>query len=157
MNIARLSKDWGAPIYAFFKPDPVVEYVDGRRCHAFQCLAKTCKQKTRVVRRYLDTGDAKSTGNMRKHAKKCWGDDIVATADKAKSATDVRNTTVKGVLNPQLITAAFKRKGKGKVTYSYRQHTKTKSKAEIVRWVSKSMRPFDIVEDRRFLCLMKTG
>jgi len=62
---------------------------------------------------------------MRKHAKKCWGDDIVALADKAASANEVRQTTVKGALDPQSITAVFERKGKGKVTYSYRQHTKT--------------------------------
>lgn len=31
------------------------------------------------------------------------------------------------------------------------------SRAEIVRWVSESVRPFKIVEDRGFLSLMKTG
>jgi hypothetical protein len=153
----RMSKDWEAPIYAFFGPEPLIEHVEGRRCHAFQCLAKHCKQKSRSVRRYLDTSDAKSTSNLRKHAKKCWGNEIVATADKAKTATEVRDTTVKGYLDPQSITAAFERKGKGKVTYSYRQHTKTEAKAEIVRWVCESMRPFDIVEDRGFRSLMKTG
>jgi hypothetical protein len=152
-----MSKDWEAPIYAFFGPEPLVEHVEGRRCHAFQCLAKHCKQKSRSVRRYLDTSDAKSTGNLRKHAKKCWGTEIVATADKAKTAKEVRDTTVKGYLDPQSITAAFERKGKGKVTYSYRQHTKTEAKAEIVRWVCESMRPFDIVQDRGFRSLMKTG
>lgn len=30
-------------------------------------------------------------------------------------------------------------------------------RAEIVRWVSESMRPFEIVNDRGFQCLMKTG
>lgn len=30
-------------------------------------------------------------------------------------------------------------------------------RAEIVRWVSESVRPFKIVEDRGFLSLMKTG
>jgi hypothetical protein len=30
-------------------------------------------------------------------------------------------------------------------------------RAEIVRWVSESMRPFNIVEDRGFQSLMKTG
>lgn len=30
-------------------------------------------------------------------------------------------------------------------------------RAEIVRWVSESLRPFAIVEDRGFNCLMKTG
>src|SRR5882757_8027605 len=152
-----MSKDWEAPIYAFFGPEPLVEHVEGRRCHAFQCLAKHCKQKSRSVQRYLDTSDAKSTGNLRKHAKKCWGTEIVATADKAKTTKEVRDTTVKGYLDPQSITAAFERKGKGKVMYSYRQHTKTEAKAEIVRWVCESMRPFDIVQDRGFRSLMKTG
>jgi hypothetical protein len=31
------------------------------------------------------------------------------------------------------------------------------SRAEIVRWVSESVRPFSIVEDRGFKSLMKTG
>jgi hypothetical protein len=94
---------------------------------------------------------------MRKHAKKCWGTEIVASADKAKTATEVRDTTAIGTLNPQSITAAFERKGKGKVTYSNRQLTKTESKAETVRWVSESIRPFEIVEDRGFQFLMKSG
>ena len=60
----------------------------------------------------MDKGDAKSTSNMRKHAKKCWGDEVVASADKAKNTHEVRATTIKGALDPQLITAAFERKGK---------------------------------------------
>jgi hypothetical protein len=95
----------------------------------------------------LDTGDAKSTGNLRKHAKRCWGEEIVAAADKAKNANDVRNTTIKGCLNLESITAAFERTGKGKVSYSHRQHTTTEARAEIVRWVSENMRPFSIVGD----------
>jgi hypothetical protein len=31
------------------------------------------------------------------------------------------------------------------------------NRAEIVRWVSESLRPFKIVSDRGFKCLMKTG
>ena len=30
-------------------------------------------------------------------------------------------------------------------------------RVEIVRWVTESMRPFKIVDDRGFQCLMKTG
>ena len=48
----------------------------------------------------------KSTGNMHKHAK-CWTAEVVASADKAKDAKEVRTTTVKGFLDPQLIMAAF--------------------------------------------------
>ena len=129
MNVKEhLMKDWTTPIYAFFKPTPLIEHIDGRCCHVFQCMVKACKHKLRGVRRFLDTGDAKSTGNLRKHAKRCWGDDVVATADKATNANDVRRTTVKGALDPQSITAAFERKGKGKVTFSHRQHTKTEAR-----------------------------
>jgi hypothetical protein len=94
---------------------------------------------------------------MRKHAKKCWGEEVVTSADNAKNANEVRATTVMGALNPQSITAAFERKGKGKVNYSHRQHTKTEARAEIVRWVAESKRPFEIVADRGFQSLMKTG
>jgi hypothetical protein len=52
------------------------------------------------VRRYLDTGDAKSTGNMHKHAKKCWGAETVELANKAKNAAEVHVTAVKGILDP---------------------------------------------------------
>jgi hypothetical protein len=136
---------------------PAVEGVSGRRCHIFRCNAQTCKQKTWEVKRYLDTNDAKSTSNLRKHAKRCWGDDIIATADKAKNAKEVRATTVSGALDPESITAAFERTGKGKVTYSHRQHTKAEARAEIVRWVAESNRPFSVVSDRGFQNLMKTG
>lgn len=53
---------------------------------------------------------------------------VVTAADKAANANDVRRTTVKGALDPQSITTAFERKGKGKVTYSHRQHTKTEAR-----------------------------
>jgi hypothetical protein len=94
---------------------------------------------------------------MRKHAKKCWSKEVVASADKANNADEVRWTTVKGSLNLQLITAAFEQKGKGKVMYSHCQHTKSEARAEIVCWVFESKRPCNIVKDRRFQSLMKTG
>jgi hypothetical protein len=110
-------------------------------------MAKTCLQKTRGVRRFLDTGDAKSTSNMCKHAKKCWSADVVAAADKANNANEVRLTIVKGLLDPQSIMAVFERKGKGKITFSHRQYTKTESRAEIVQWVVESKQPFNIISD----------
>jgi hypothetical protein len=69
----------------------------------------------------------------------------------------VQATTVWGILNPELITVAFERTGKGKVTYSHRQHTTTELRAEIVCWVAESKRPFKVVSDRCFQSLMKTG
>jgi hypothetical protein len=43
------------------------------------------------------------------------------------------------------------------VRYSHRQHTTTEARAEIVHWVAESRRPFEIVSDRGFQSLMKSG
>lgn len=129
----------------------------------------------RHVRRYLDTTDGKSTGNLRRHAKICWGEEAVAAADAAKLHGAAREIVEKSMRMPDgSITAMFERlKGSGKVTYSHKQHTKAEARyapvclpihilikfvsAEVVRWVAESMRPFKIVNDRGFQCLMKTG
>ena len=79
-----------------------------------------------MVRRYLDTTDAKSTGNLRKHARLCWGVDRVAAADETRNigaAFDALKKSKDGS-----ITEAFDRVGKGKVTYSHRQHTTTQTR-----------------------------
>jgi hypothetical protein len=94
---------------------------------------------------------------MRKHAKRCWGAEIITSADNTKNANDVRDTTIKGILNLQMIMTAFERQDKDKVTFSHRQHMKTESRAEIVQWVAESKRPFNIVSDHGFRNLMKTG
>jgi hypothetical protein len=123
-----LSNDWNSPIYVFFKSTPAIEYINQRRVHVFECNAKHCKGKVngRKVRRYLDTTDAKSTGNLRKHARVCWGVDAVAAADEARNigaAFDALKKSKDGS-----ITEAFNRVGKVKVTYSHRQHTTTQTR-----------------------------
>jgi hypothetical protein len=118
-----LSKDWTSPVYVFFKQIPSIEYILGRRVHVFECTAVHCKGKAngRKVRRYLDTTDAKSTGNLRKHAKVCWGDEAVAAADATKNVGVARETLSK--MKDSSIAAAFQRVSKDKMTYSHRQHT----------------------------------
>ncbi|KIK33082.1 hypothetical protein CY34DRAFT_36909, partial [Suillus luteus UH-Slu-Lm8-n1] len=150
----RVMKDWNSPVYAFFDPTPQIVEIDGRRAHDFKCQAKRCKTK---VRRYLDKGDARSTGNMWKHVRSCWGDEVLKAADEAKDANEVQQQIVGSFLRNGSITASFERKSKGKVTYSHCQHTRVETRAEIVRWVSESLRPFDIVKDHAFQSLMKTG
>ena len=79
-----------------------------------------------MVRRYLDTSDAKSTSNLHKHARVCWGVEAVAAADETRNmgaALDLIKTH-----KDWSIVAAFERKGKGKVAYSHRQHTTTQSR-----------------------------
>src|ERR1700709_1428235 len=123
--IERLQKGWTSPVYAFFEPTPSIEYVNGRRSHVFKCMGKGCKQR---VRRYLNKGDAKSTSNMAKHAKSCWGPEAYEAAQDAKSAGAAREGVIEGLLGSGTITSSFERKSKGKVTYSHKQHTKTETK-----------------------------
>jgi hypothetical protein len=128
-----------------------------------------------LVRRFLDTRDAKSTSNLRRHAKACWGEDTVAAADDTSDLKTAREALSKRKDLNGTITAAFERAGKGRsgrITYNHRQHTKAESRyvltfpainemikilnysAEFVWWVAESKRPFQIVNDRS---LMKTG
>jgi hypothetical protein len=69
-----------------------MEVIHGRHCHEFICAAPHCKgkgAKARNVRRFLDTSDAKSTSNLRKHTKLCWGADLVEQADEAKDIISI--------------------------------------------------------------------
>ncbi|KAG2104740.1 uncharacterized protein F5147DRAFT_561732, partial [Suillus discolor] len=150
----QLMKEWNSPVYAFFDPTPHIIEIADRRAHEFKCQARGCKVK---VRWFLDKGDARSTGNMWKHVCLCWGDEVLKAADSAKDADKVRLKIVGSILQNGSITASFEHKGKGKITYSHRQHTRAETRAEVVRWVSESLRPFDIVKDRAFQSLMKTG
>ncbi|KAN0085982.1 hypothetical protein V8E55_007116, partial [Tylopilus felleus] len=129
-----LQKEWISLVYAFFEPMPRIVEIEGRRTHEFKCMACGCKA---TIRRFLDTKDARSTGNMRKHVRVCWGQEILDAADKAKDVSDVHGKIISTYLRNGSITTAFERKGKGKVTYSHRQHTQH--------------------ETRGFQSLMKTG
>jgi hypothetical protein len=128
------------------------------------------------VRRFLDTGDAKSTSGLRRHARACWGDEAVDAASKTKDLDGARTALAKsGLKRNGSITAAFERISKDVVSYSHRQFTYTETRCvvlpersdtrvtlaprriEIVRWVAESKRPFAIVKDRGLMSLLKTG
>ena len=119
-------------IYAFFKALPEIKYFNGQQVHVFSCLAKACKGKgksLRCVNHFFDKGDASSTSNLRKHAKVCWGDDVVKAADETKDIKLAHGIVTQSGLCDTSITAIFEcAKGKGAVNYSHRQHTKTETK-----------------------------
>jgi hypothetical protein len=96
---------------------------------------------------------------MRKHVTvcPCWGKVVLAAADDALNADEVRTKIVEGILKNGTITEAFERKGKGKRTYPNRPLTRAEIKAEIVKWVCVSIQPFDVVSDESFHYLMKSG
>lgn len=119
----KLRRSWTSPIYGFFTPDPIFHEVDGRRCVEFVCGANTCKCKAgRWVRRFLDTKDKASTSNLRRHAKKCWGDDIVE-----KSLHSDAMAVRKGLVARKDGSLAVAFEAKGKVVVTYSTHLLTKA------------------------------
>ncbi|KAJ7144097.1 hypothetical protein C8R44DRAFT_537739, partial [Mycena epipterygia] len=71
-------------VYQFFEPPKLCEDNDGRSYQSFKCAApKGCKSKVKTTSRYQTNkdgskaADRSSTSNLKKHAKKCWGADIV--------------------------------------------------------------------------------
>lgn len=149
-----MKKRWNSSTYAFFHA-PTVEYVgaEARRALSFKCAARGCSIS---VNRFLDKKDSKSTGNLQRHAERCWGADTIRAVKKAKDVEEVREKIVGSLLRDGSITEAFERKS-GKVTYSHRPHTRVEARTEFVRWVAESLRPFKIVKDRALLSLLKTG
>jgi hypothetical protein len=123
-----------SPVYAFFHQRPRLTTHQGRKCLEFVCGAPHCKgsgrgEEARIVRRYFGTWDATSTSNLRKHAKKCWGEDVLAKADEAKANKEDVNTIREGLKDIKRrpngrLEAVFARKGgKAPVTYSTMNHT----------------------------------
>src|SRR5258707_15863287 len=106
--LARLQKDWRSRVYAFFRSEVDIVYVDDRKCHEFTCNAKHCKGKgknARIVRRYLDTKDKASTKSLRAHAIKCWGQEIVKKSEEARNIASAREVLKGAELHDGSITA----------------------------------------------------
>ena len=159
-------------IYAFFGPIPDITYnAEGHRAHEFRCSASVCKGRGvngQIVWCFLDTMDQKSTSNLIRHATVCWGAETVDQALDAKVDIKSARKTL-GNLKDGSVTTAFERKGKERERF--RTHITSTPKcrpgendnrfrffvltmldsAEIVCWVSESMQPFSIIEDRGFL------
>ena len=99
----------------FYAPDPLIGHEGGCCYHEFKWVAKGCRKG---VRCYLDTKDAKSTSNMQKHVKRCWGDNAVRLANEANGCDVVHKSVVQPLLRDGTITASFECKI-GKVTYMH--------------------------------------
>jgi len=112
----------------FFKQTPSIVSIKGSCVHEFECAATRCmgKGNGHIVRHYLDTGDAKSTSNLRKHAKICWEEDAVAAADDMRNVQAACEALGKMRSMNSSITDAFEQLAKGKVMYSHTQHTTLK-------------------------------
>ena len=149
---------------------PDVGYKGGHRYHSFRCAGRGCKQR---ICRYLDKNDAKSTSNLRKHAKSCWGTEAVEIAGTVKTAAEARECCE--ALATKWINHSCVRTNKERIRHLFTSPTHENrvqvcpsccciclsetddNRAEIVRWVCENTRPFSIVSDPGFHTLMKTG
>lgn len=122
----QMRKSWTSPIYGFFDEKVIFTYEQGRPYVEFTCSAHICKARNgRGVRRFCDTKDKNSTGNMKRHATTCWGDETV-TESLNSDIPSVRKTLEKR--RDGTITALFEPKGRGVVTYSNTALTKAESR-----------------------------
>ncbi|KAG6821833.1 hypothetical protein H0H92_000600, partial [Tricholoma furcatifolium] len=88
------------------------------------------------------------TSNLKTHAIKCFGQDVVQAAfDKDDSAISQDGS----------IFAAFARKGQQPVTVSHRALTSDATRAHIALWCAESNQPMNVVNDRQFKTLMQAG
>ena len=54
-------------------------------CQVFTCTSKVCKAKVWDVLHYQDSKDVTSTGNLKRHAIRCFRDEVVDAALKRES------------------------------------------------------------------------
>ena len=108
---------WNSPIYAFFEPLPKVTVIKDWQCHEFICSVPICKgngSDKRVVQCFLDKANKCSTSNMRKHARHCWGDDIIKKADDELTLDNIWEGLKEAKMEDGSIVTFFNRKGKGR-------------------------------------------
>jgi predicted dienelactone hydrolase len=110
-------------VYAFFEPRPTVHEDKDRRWVQFKCTARHCESNSRIIKRFLDTKDSSSTANLQKHAKACWGEEVVLQAEAAKTVDAAQEGLAKAEMRDGRITAVFERQGKGPITFSTIPHT----------------------------------
>ncbi|KAF9513201.1 hypothetical protein BS47DRAFT_1296589 [Hydnum rufescens UP504] len=151
MPTARTIQKWTSPVYSCFG-NVTIKMLEGRKYQFFPCLSTPCTYGTqRGVRRYLDTGDAKSTKSLIDHIEKCRPGLLAGIIAGSTEPPNINTGMKDGT-----ITAAFRR-ASAKETYSSRPYSKVESKIQHVLWCAEDSWPYSIVADRGFNCLMKTG
>jgi hypothetical protein len=112
-------RTWCSPIYSFFKEDVKIDYIDGRLCYFFPCTARKCKATIGGVRQFQHLKDKSSTENLRHHARRCFGDEVVKRVTCGNNAVEQSSS----------IFAVFARKGQQPVRPSNRPHSNMEVRA----------------------------
>ncbi|KAJ3756476.1 hypothetical protein EV360DRAFT_16419, partial [Lentinula raphanica] len=138
-----------SPVYAFFDAEPQIEY---GKSDTPDYLVYRCTKCSEKLWQGLKTGDRGSTGNMKDHVKKCWGEEALAaikesTLDQARKA--VRDLS----------------KGKQSTLTAFLFHPNPACSARLdtphsmvtACWAAESAHPFRIVSDCCYKWLQKEG
>ncbi|KAJ7749872.1 hypothetical protein B0H14DRAFT_2405859 [Mycena olivaceomarginata] len=141
-------------IYQFFEPPKLDRDDDGQEYQFFKCSApRGCKHKGKGTTRFQTNKngskatDRSSTSNLVKHAKKCWGADVVEAWMKGVEAQG-RDSD---------ILATFTRASDCPVQLSDCMLTEAELRVHIVHWVSENHRPLNLVEDQEFRLIFSAG
>lgn len=110
-------------MYGFYKPDVKVKFDGGCKYHYFKCSARHCRGNG-GVRRYQDSKDRAATSNLKAHAVKCFGKDVVDAAF-SKTSEGGRDGT---------IFTMFARHGQQPVKVSHRAHTTDETRYVIIQY-----------------------
>ena len=140
--VAKLT--WRSPVYSFFKDNIVIKYDKGQHYHFFPCAAHICKAEFGGVRRYQDKKDCQSTSNLKKHAVRCFGEDAVKQAMEGQAIKDTSGS----------VFESFARHGQQPVTVSNWSLTNPEARAHMVKWITESNRPANILTDREFISML---
>ncbi|KAH9830933.1 uncharacterized protein C8Q71DRAFT_715993 [Rhodofomes roseus] len=131
----HLNKEWTLLVYAFYKPNITTRTDSGEKCaHKFHCATCGCPES---VSHWLDQKDGNSTRYLQKHAKKCWGEEVLAVADMLRSTKKACNG-----MKAYLYSGEQRMKlGQYHCLSDNMPTNKThlSTSVEIVNWVSKSL------------------
>ena len=112
MIVEHLQVSWRSSVYRFFKAKVSIGYNEG--FHFFKCASKNCKGKGhKGVRHYLDLKDCAAMFNLKSHALRCFGQDLVESAFENKQCEGRDGS----------IFAAFAHQGQEPIKISHRAHT----------------------------------
>jgi hypothetical protein len=92
----------------------------GKRGHVFSCSKAACRI---TVVHWLDKGDSRSTSNLRKHVRKCWGPEVLAAAEGMRE-TETRTALAAFVRSGSIQAAFASQTVTGIQSYLVRQHTR---------------------------------
>ncbi|KAJ3770659.1 hypothetical protein FB446DRAFT_621962, partial [Lentinula raphanica] len=70
-----------SPIYAFFHAEPGMEFSKSNNKPDY--LVYQCTNCGEKIRQGMKTGDRGSTGNLREHVRKCWGEEALAAVKES--------------------------------------------------------------------------